>query len=138
ILVLSNYDESLYAERALRAGAKGYVMKHLAIEHIMTAIRQVLGDRVYLSDRMRNLLLGRLVGSQPALPAPAIERLSDRELEGFQLIGEGQAPREISNSLHLSISTVETYRAHIKQKLGLQNAAQLVQHAVQWANAQHP
>src|SRR5207247_779620 len=117
-------------ERALRAGARGYVMKHQPTEHVMTAIRQVLNGGVYLSERVRNRLLYRIVGGAPAPLASDVEQLSDRELEVFQLIGEGHSTRQIGESLHLSVSTVETYRAHIKRKLGLENATQLMQHAV--------
>ena len=132
ILVLSAHDESLYAERALRAGARGYVMKQEATEHVMAAIRHVLGGGIYLSERMRNRLLFNVVGDLSAAGALGLDRLSDRELEVFQLIGEGRTTAQIGASLHLSVSTVETYRAHIKEKLGLQNATELVQHAVDW------
>src|SRR5208282_5670848 len=127
ILVLSTHDESLYAERALRAGARGYVMKHEATEHVMTAIRQVLGGGVYLSERMRNHLLFNVVGGVSTAVASDLDQLSDRELEVFQLIGEGRTTAQISASLHLSVSTVETYRAHIKEKLSLRNATELMQ-----------
>lgn len=134
ILMLSTHDESLYAERALRGGARGYVMKHQPTAHVMTAIRQVLSGGVYLSERMRNRLLSKVVGSAPVPVASDIEQLSDRELEVFQLIGEGHSTRRIGANLHLSVSTVETYRAHIKQKLRLENATELVQHAVEWVH----
>ena len=132
VLVLSMHDESLYAERALRAGARGYVMKQAATEHVMAAIRHVLSGGVYLSERMRNHLLFNVVGGRSAAGASDLDRLSDRELEVFQLIGEGRTTAQIGASLHLSVSTVETYRAHIKEKLRLQNATELVQHAVDW------
>jgi DNA-binding NarL/FixJ family response regulator len=132
ILVLSMHDESLYAERALRAGARGYVMKQVATEYVMAAIRHVLRGGVYLSERMRNQLLFNVVGRLSAAGASDLDRLSDRELEVFQLIGEGRTTAQIGASLHLSVSTVETYRAHIKEKLRLQNATELVQHAVDW------
>lgn len=134
ILVLSTHDEALYAERALRAGARGYVMKHEATEHVMTAIRQVLSGRVYLSELMHNRLLYKVVGGVSAALASDLGQLSDRELEVFQLIGEGRSTRQIGDSLHLSVSTVETYRAHLKQELGLANATELVQRAVQWVH----
>ncbi len=134
ILVLSTHDESLYAERALRAGARGYVMKHEATEHVMTAMRQVLSGGVYLSERMRNRLLHQVVGGVPAARASGFDQLSDRELEVFQLLGEGRSTRQIGASLHLSVSTVETYRAHIKEKLGLENATELVQRAFEWVH----
>jgi DNA-binding NarL/FixJ family response regulator len=132
VLVLSMHDESLYAERALRAGARGYVMKQEPTEHVMAAIRHVLGGGVYLSVRMRDHLLFNVVGRLSAARASDLDRLSDRELEVFQLIGEGRTTAQIGASLHLSVSTVETYRAHIKEKLRLRNATELVQHAVDW------
>jgi DNA-binding NarL/FixJ family response regulator len=132
VLVLSMHDESLYAERALRAGARGYVMKQVATEHVMVAIRHVLRGGVYLSERMRNQLLFNVVGRLSTAGASDLDRLSDRELEVFELIGEGRTTAQIGASLHLSVSTVETYRAHIKEKLGLRNATELVQHAVDW------
>ena len=132
ILVLSTHDESLYAERALRAGARGYVMKQEATKHVMAAIRHVLGGGVYLSERMRNHLLFNVVGGLSAAVTSDLHQLSDRELEVFQLVGEGRTTAQIGASLHLSVSTVETYRAHIKEKLRLRNATELVQRAVDW------
>jgi len=134
ILVLSTHDETLYAERALRAGARGYVMKHEPTQQVMAAIRQVLGGGVYLSERMRNRLLERVAKSSSSALASDFEQLSDRELQVFQLIGEGRSTRQIGASLHLSVSTVETYRAHIKEKLRLENATELVQRAVGWVH----
>ena len=107
-------------------------MKQEATEHVMAAIRHVLGGGVYLSVRMRDHLLFNAVGGLSAARASDLDRLSDRELEVFQLIGEGRTTAQIGASLHLSVSTVETYRAHIKEKLGLRNATELVQHAVDW------
>ncbi len=132
ILVLSTHDESLYAQRALRAGARGYVMKHQPTEHVMTAIRQVLNGGVYLSEQMRNRLLYQMVGAAPSPLVSGTEQLSDRELEVFELIGEGYSTRRIGASLHLSVSTVETHRAHIKRKLRLENATELMLRAVEW------
>ncbi|MBL7140389.1 MAG: response regulator transcription factor [Planctomycetes bacterium] len=129
-LVLSVSDENLYAERALRAGAKGYVMKEVATDGVIRAIRCVHAGGVFLSDDMKSRLLGRFVDGAPAEETSAIDRLSDRELEVFELIGRGQGTREIAAHLHLSPKTIETYRAHIKEKLNLANAAQLVQRAV--------
>jgi DNA-binding NarL/FixJ family response regulator len=135
-LVLSTHDESLYAERAVRAGASGYVMKQAPTAAVMSAIREVLKGRLYLSEAIRSRLVQQQVQGSPANPTYGINSLSDRELEVFQLLGEGQATREIANRLHLSVSTVETYRAHIKQKLGLANAMELVHRAVEWSNSQ--
>jgi DNA-binding NarL/FixJ family response regulator len=103
----------------------------------MTAIRQVLSGRVYLSELMHNRLLYKVVGGVSAALASDLGQLSDRELEVFQLIGEGRSTRQIGDSLHLSVSTVETYRAHLKQKLGLANATELVQRAVQWVHTRN-
>ena len=132
ILVLSTHDELLYAERALRAGARGYVMKHEPTEQVMTAIRQVLLGEVYLSERMRNRVLEKVTKGVSAAIASNVDQLSDRELEVFELIGEGRSTGQISASLHLSVSTVETYRAHIKEKLGLSSATELMRCAVEW------
>jgi DNA-binding NarL/FixJ family response regulator len=135
ILVLSTHDESLYAERALRAGARGYVMKQAPTSEVMKAIRQVLTGELYLSDAIRTKLVqkqlheGHHRGSE-------LERLSDRELEIFQMIGHGQTTRQISAKLHVSVSTVETHRAHIKEKLRLSNAMELVRRAVEWVGDQ--
>jgi DNA-binding NarL/FixJ family response regulator len=131
VLVLSVYDESMYAERALRAGAMGYMMKEEAVEKVITAIRRILSGQIYLSENMASRLLHVLVGGRPVGTSPA-ERLSDRELEVFQLIGQGYGNTEIARRLHLSPKTVETYRGHIKDKLNLSNATELLQHAIQW------
>lgn len=136
MLALSTHDEALYAERALRAGAKGYVMKQEPTEKVMTAIRQVLDGRIYLSDAMNNRLLHRMTQSGSAPTATEIERLSDRELEVYRLIGQGRGTRQIATELHLSISTVETYRTHIKDKLHLASAPELVRRAVEWVHSQ--
>ena len=132
VLVLSMHDESLYAERALRAGARGYVMKQEPTEHVMAAIRHVLGGGVYLSVRMRDHLLFNVVGRLSAARASDLDRLSDRELEVFQLIGEGRTTAQIGASLHLSVSTVETYRTRIKERLNLRDAGELLQAAIRW------
>ncbi|MHC4456120.1 MAG: response regulator transcription factor [Planctomycetota bacterium] len=137
VLALSMHDESLYAERALRAGAKGYIMKAEATENVVTAIRKVLGGQIYVSDRMAAKMMRRLVGGRPDVGASAIDRLSDRELEVFRLIGQGYGSRQIAERLHLSIKTIETYRAHIKEKLNLADAAELLQYAIQWATSQN-
>jgi DNA-binding NarL/FixJ family response regulator len=109
-------------------------MKHEPTQQVMAAIRQVLGGGVYLSERMRNRLLERVAKSSSSALASDFEQLSDRELQVFQLIGEGRSTRQIGASLHLSVSTVETYRAHIKEKLRLENATELVQRAVGWVH----
>ena len=135
VLALSMHDESVYAERVLRAGAEGYIMKAEATENIVNAIRKIMNGQIYLSDKMAPKMVRKLVGAAPNLGASAVECLSDRELEVFRLIGQGQATRQIAEKLCLSIKTIETYRAHIKQKLNLSNGAELLQYAIQWVNA---
>ena len=135
VLVLSMHDEAIFAERSLRAGALGYINKQEAPERVVEAIRRVLAGEVYLSPMMTQRLLrasrsGEGVQASARLPS---ERLSDRELTVFQMIGQGLATREIAERLHLSIKTIETYREHIKAKLGLKNSAELGRHATQWA-----
>jgi DNA-binding NarL/FixJ family response regulator len=132
ILVLSMHDESIYAERALRAGANGYIMKQEATEKVLIAIRRIMRGDVYLSDRVSSKMLQQYVrGSTTARHSPVAD-LSDRELEVFRLVGEGHGTRQIAEDLHLSVKTVETYQAHIKEKLSLRNARELVQHAIEW------
>ncbi len=131
VLIISMHDETLYAERALRSGAKGYVMKQEATEKVLTAIRQVLRGEIYLSERMQGKILQRIInGDEGGLSA--IDLLSDRELEVFRLIGHGYSTSDISRELKRSIKTVETHRAHLKDKLSLKNAAELTHFAVQW------
>ncbi len=137
VLALSMHDESLYAERALRAGARGYVMKAEATENVVTAIRKVLCGQIYLSDRMTAKLIHKLVGGKTEVGASGIDHLSDRELEVFHLIGQGYGTRQIGEKLHLSVKTIETYRAHIKEKLNLADAAELLQYAIQWVTSQN-
>jgi DNA-binding NarL/FixJ family response regulator len=136
VLALSMHDESLYAERALRAGAKGYIMKAEATEKVITGIRTVLSGELYVSDRMSAKMVRKLVGGGPETGASPIDHLSDRELEVFLSIGRGQGTRQIAEKLHLSIKTIETYRAHIKEKLNLADAAELLQYAIRWVNSQ--
>ncbi len=132
VLVLSMHDEELYAERALRARANGYIMKQEATEKVLVAVRRILQGDVYLSNRMANKMLQQyIVGTPPAIQSP-ISALSDRELEVFRMIGEGRGTREIAEDLHLSVKTVETYQAHIKEKLSLRSGRELIQHAIQW------
>jgi DNA-binding NarL/FixJ family response regulator len=132
VLILSMHDEAIYAERALRARANGYIMKQEATEKVLVAVRRILNGEVYLSDRMANKMLQQYIGGSPAAIQSRISALSDRELEVFCLIGEGRGTREIAEELHLSIKTVETYQAHIKEKLSLHSGRELIQHAVQW------
>ncbi len=135
VLTLSMYDEAVYGERALRAGAKGYVMKQEATENVVTAIRRVLAGEVYVSSGMAAKMVSRFVGGSPRTGGSPADALSDRELEVFRMIGEGFSTREMAEKLHLSVKTVETYRAHIKDKLGLQDANELLRSAIQWVNA---
>lgn len=132
LLVLSMHDESLYAERALRAGANGYITKHEASSKIMTALRQVLAGEIYLGQQMTTRLLGNIAGRRRKEAAAGVERLTDRELEVFELMGRGRTSRQISAALGLGAATVETYRARIKEKLNLENAAQLQSEAARW------
>jgi len=132
ILVLSMHDESLYALRALRAGAEGYVMKHEAMANVIQAIHEVFNGRPYLSPAMAAQVITKFAHRGSQSEADAVERLSDRELEILELIGKGNEVRQIAKLLHLSPKTVETHRAHIKEKLNLQNARQVARFAVQW------
>ena len=136
VLALSMHDEAVYAERVLRAGAEGYIMKAEATENIVTAIRKVLSGQIYLSDRMAPKMVRKLVGVAPNMGSSPINCLSDRELEVFSLIGQGYATRQIAEKLYLSIKTIETYRAHIKDKLNLADAAELLQYAIRWVKSQ--
>jgi DNA-binding NarL/FixJ family response regulator len=139
ILVLSLHDEALYAERALRAGARGYIMKRAATADLLTAIRKVLDGDIYLSEKMESVVVRQVIGDResPAGGEP-LEQLSDRELEVFQLLGEGHGTREIAEQLGLSIKTVSCYRQNIQTKLQLKDAAALVQRAIHWAADLHP
>jgi DNA-binding NarL/FixJ family response regulator len=135
VLVLSMHDESLYAERVLRAGAMGYITKQEATKKILHAIRQVLSGHIYVSENMASRMVHKLVAGKPGETASPIERLTDRELEVFQMIGRGLGTRRIAEELHLGIKTVESYRARIKDKLGLEDATQLLQQAIQWVHS---
>src|SRR5437867_739243 len=132
ILVLSMHDESLYALRALRAGAEGYVMKHEAMANVIQAIREVFNGRPYLSPAMAAQVITKFAHRQAEGEADAVERLSDRELEILELIGKGNDIREIAKRLHLSPKTVETHRSHIKDKLDLKNSREVARFALQW------
>ncbi len=136
ILVLSMHDESLYVERVLQAGARGYVMKQEGTEKVVTAIHRILAGEVCVSDAMGKKLLSAFRGKGRDPKGPSVERLSDRELEVFRLIGQGYRPRQIADTLHVSVKTVETYREHIKQKMNFKNSAELLQHAIQWAQSE--
>ncbi|HEY1612449.1 MAG TPA: response regulator transcription factor [Rhizomicrobium sp.] len=136
VVVLSMHDERFYAERAFRAGARGYVMKGEATSSIAAALREVLNGRLYLSPQMRSIFAERFVdGDIPGLQTP-IKKLSDRELEVFRLLGQGYETRRVAQSLNLSIKTVQAYCARIKEKLQLANASELLREAIRWSDAQ--
>ncbi len=135
ILVLSMHDESLYALRALRAGAEGYVMKHEAMANVIHAIHEVFSGRPYLSPAMAAQVITKFAHRPAESEADGTERLSDRELEILELIGKGDDVHQIAQRLHLSPKTVETHRAHIKEKLQLKNAREVARFAVQWVDA---
>jgi DNA-binding NarL/FixJ family response regulator len=133
VLILSMHDESIYAERALRAGANGYIMKQEATEKVLVAVRRILTGEIYVSDRVANKLLKHYITGSGSLRNSSIADLSDRELEVFRLIGEGHSTRQIAEELHISVKTVESYQAHIKEKLSLRSSRELMQHAIQWS-----
>lgn len=137
VIVLSVHDESVYAERVLLAGAKGYLMKDVAAEHIVKAIRTVLRGEIYVSDAIAKKFMHIIAGDKAGIFKTAIEHLSDRELETFRLIGEGYSMSKIAERLHLSVKTIETYRSRIKEKLGLADASQLLQYSIHWARNQN-
>jgi DNA-binding NarL/FixJ family response regulator len=132
VLTLSMHDESLYAVRALRAGAQGYVMKQEALENVISAIREVFAGRPYLSPAMSASVITKFTNGPGDASASVVDQLSDRELEILELIGKGRDVREIAKLLHLSPKTVETHRAHIKEKLNLADARKVARFAVQW------
>lgn len=132
VIVLSMHDESLYAERALRAGARGYIMKRETAKKVIAAIRQVLDGKVYLSERMTASFAEKFVGGVSPGASPAVGQLSDRELEVFQLLGQGYETRQIAGCLNVSMKTVQAFCARIKEKLKLSSATELLREAVRW------
>ena len=133
VLVVSMHEESLYAERALRAGAMGYVMKQEPAKTVKLAIRKVLAGDIHLSDKMSSTMLAKfMLGGRPNQPVSPIEKLSDRELEVFRMLGEGKATRQIAEELDLTITTINSFRNRIKEKLNFKNSSELILHAVQW------
>lgn len=138
MLVVSMHDETIYAERVLRAGARGYIMKEAGGENLLLAIRQVLAGQPYVSARVSAKILDDMSGRKPRGSTSPIEKLSDREFEIFQLVGNGKSTREIAKQLGLSPKTVDVHRANIKEKLGLKDATALVRHAVRWVETQGP
>jgi DNA-binding NarL/FixJ family response regulator len=135
ILVVSMHDESLYAERVLRAGARGYLMKQEGGKKLMEAIRQILAGQIYVSEKMSATILEIFSGRRNHDGGSPMERLTDREFEVFQLVGEGRGTREIAAHLHLSVKTIEVHRANIKEKLRLKNATELVRCAMRWSES---
>ena len=132
VLVLSMHDESIYALRVLKAGARAYIMKSDLIEKVIEAIRRIGKGHLYVSEKVASQMLNQLVSGKPVEDNSPVSNLSDRELEIVNLIGNGLPTREIAAKLHISIKTVETHRAHIKRKLNIENATQLVQFCVRW------
>ncbi len=131
-LVVSMHDESLFAERALRAGARGYIMKQEALEKLLVAIRRVLAGEIFVSDRIATSILEKMVSSENKTASSPIGLLSNRELTVFRMIGQGYKTSQIAEKLHLSVKTIESYRAHIKEKLKLADGTDLLKYAIQW------
>jgi DNA-binding NarL/FixJ family response regulator len=137
VLVISMHDESLYAERVLRAGGRGYVMKQEGGKKLMEAIRHVLDGKTYVSEKISAKILDVFSGRQSESASP-VERLTDREFQVFQLIGQGLSTKEIADKLHVSAKTVEVHRVNIKQKLKVATAPELIRYAVRWVESQRP
>lgn len=136
VIVLSMHDENLYAERALRAGARGYIMKRETAKKVVAAIRQVLEGKLYLSESLTTVFAQKFVGGNPPASSLPVTQLSDRELEVFQLLGQGYETRQIAESLHISMKTVQAFCARIKEKLQLASATELLREAVRWHEGQ--
>jgi DNA-binding NarL/FixJ family response regulator len=136
MIVLSMHDESLYAERSLRAGARGYIMKREATKKILQAIRSVLDGKLYISEKISDAMAEKFVDGRPATATSPVEQLSDRELEVFQLLGRGYSTRQIADHLHVGFKTVQTYSARLKEKLKLDNITQLLHEAIRWHESQ--
>lgn len=134
VLVVSMHDESLYAERVIRAGARGYITKQEATRNILLAIRRILDGGVYLNEKAASSLLSRLAGDRNVGSSGPVESLADRELQVFELIGYGLSSHQIAQRLHISSKTVETYRARIREKLDLKDSSELLQLAISWAH----
>ena len=137
LIVLSMHDEALYAERALRAGARGYVMKRETTKSVLASIRRVLEGGVYVSERVVNSMARRFSSSRKATEISPIERLSDRELEIFRLLGQGRTTSQIADDLHLSLKTVHAYCARAKEKFGVDSLGELLRAAIRWEDASH-
>ena len=137
LIILSMHDEALYAERALRAGAQGYVMKHETSKSVLASIRRVLGGGVYVSERIVKRMALRLTSSRQPITSSPVERLSDRELEIFRLLGQGRTTSEIAGDLNLSLKTVQAYCARAKEKFGVASLTELLYAAIRWDDASH-
>jgi DNA-binding NarL/FixJ family response regulator len=137
LVVLSMHDEALYAERALRAGARGYVMKRESTKSVLASIRRVLEGGVYVSERVVNSMARRFSSSPKQAEASPVERLSDRELEIFRLLGQGRTTAQIAEDLHLSLKTVQAYCARAKEKFGVSSLGELLRAAIRWEDATH-
>lgn len=136
VIVLSMHDESLYAERALRAGARGYITKRETAQEVIVAIRQVLEGKLYLSEQLKALFSQKFLEGNAATAGPSIDKLSDRELEVFQLLGQGYETRQIAERLSVSMKTVQTFCVRIKEKLNLATATELLREAIRWHESQ--
>jgi DNA-binding NarL/FixJ family response regulator len=136
VLVVSMHEEALYAERALRAGAMGYVMKNEPGKTVVAAIQSVLRGEIYLSRKMSSSVIAKFMRGEPEKPTSPLEILSDRELEVFRMLGQGKGTRQIAGELDLSIPTIQSFRNRIKEKLQLKTAPQLVLHAIQWVQSE--
>jgi DNA-binding NarL/FixJ family response regulator len=131
-LVVSMHDESLFAERALRAGARGYIMKQEAVEKVLVAIRKVLGGEIFVSDRTTTKMIETLISGDTKGMSTPLDLLSNREMTVFRLIGQGFKTSQIADNLHLSVKTIESYRSHIKEKLKIPTGTDLMKYAIQW------
>src|ERR1044071_733165 len=138
VLVVSMHEESVYAERALRAGAMGYVMKHEPAKTVKAAVHKVLGGDLYLSEKMSSSVINRFMRGEIEAPKSAVETLSTRELEVFRLLGQGKAVRRIAEELNVTIATVNSFRNRIKEKLGLTTSTEVMLNAIQWAQKEGP
>lgn len=136
VIVLSMHEEDLYAERALRAGARGYIMKRETAKKVIAAIRQVLEGKLYLSERLTAMFAAKFVDAGAVTVSPSVAQLSDRELEVFQLLGQGYETRQIAESLNISMKTVQAFCARIKEKLNLTSATELLREAIRWHESQ--
>jgi DNA-binding NarL/FixJ family response regulator len=137
LIVLSMHDETLYAERALRAGARGYVMKREASKNVLTSIRRVLEGGVFVSEKVANRIAMKAAARRKAAEKSPVERLSDRELEIFRLLGQGRTPSQIACDLNLSLKTVQAYCARAKEKFGVTSLTELLRAAFRWEDASH-